>query len=383
MRSTTLLAVWLSPVVVTAMPQADPKSGMSSWAASYFPNARSGHNAWLDPQNDKTCSCPPLKSSTPSLIKPANCPDPKTIPNAKGTLKDNECLVGGIMGGDFFNPCYAPDLRNGLGPGSGGRSVSDWSGGSGPHKAQFFTDPSLPNHTIYAPKTPVTGKKLPLLVWANGACESDGSAFSNFLTEIASHGFIVLANGKPSKVWGKGGFSMPGGEKSRAAQLTKSIDWAEKGGAAKFGEIDMSNVAVAGQSCGGVEAYSASVYEPRVKLIGIFNTGVIDPARRWMLKDIKQPIGYFYGGKVDFSESFITQDFREIPASLPAMMSSLPVGHGGTFSEANGGKFGKAAVAFFKWNLQGDAASKDLYFNKTSALYKDGWTIDTAHWTQK
>jgi hypothetical protein len=51
-----------------------------------------------------------------------------------------------------------------------GRSVQDWSGGSGPYKAHYFTDPSLPNHTIYAPKVPVTGRKMPLIAWANGGC---------------------------------------------------------------------------------------------------------------------------------------------------------------------------------------------------------------------
>ena len=57
-------------------------------------------------------------------------------------------------------------------------------------------------------------------------------------------------------------------EKSRASWLTQAIDWAEKGAAGgKFGNVDMAKVAAAGQSCGGVEAYSASVYDPRVKLI--------------------------------------------------------------------------------------------------------------------
>jgi hypothetical protein len=60
------------------------------------------------------------------------------------------------------------------------------------------------------------------------------------------------------------------------------------------------------QGCGGVEAYSASVLDPRVKVIGIHNTGVIDPGRRHYLKEIKQPIGYFYGGKSDFSESYVS-----------------------------------------------------------------------------
>jgi dipeptidyl aminopeptidase/acylaminoacyl peptidase len=100
-------------------------------------------------------------------------------------------------------------------------------------------------------------KRLPLLVWANGACDLDGAAFSNYLTEVASHGFIVVANGNPKRAWGGTGSGGPGpapGEKSRASMLTQSIDWAGKGAAGgKYGLVDMSKVGVGGQSCGGVE----------------------------------------------------------------------------------------------------------------------------------
>lgn len=193
------------------------------------------------------------------------------------------------MGGDFFNACYAPSIASSLpslvsGSKDGGgsnKAKQDWSGGSGPYNAQFYTDPSLPLHTIYAPKTPVPGRKLPLLMWGNGACGTDGSGFSNFLTEIASHGFMVIANGAPKLKWGEkksttgsGLLGSTSGEKSRAIGLTYAVDWAEKGAAnGKYGEVDMQKVGVAGQSCGGVEAYSASVFDPRVKVIGIYNTG--------------------------------------------------------------------------------------------------------------
>jgi hypothetical protein len=42
--------------------------------------------------------CPKLSKSSPSMNKPKNCPDPKTVPSVKGTLRDNECLVAGIVG---------------------------------------------------------------------------------------------------------------------------------------------------------------------------------------------------------------------------------------------------------------------------------------------
>lgn len=58
-------------------------------------------------------------------------------------------------------------LNGGKNGGGIGKAKQDWSGGSGPFNAKYFTDPSLPFHTIYAPETVVPRKKLPLLVWAS------------------------------------------------------------------------------------------------------------------------------------------------------------------------------------------------------------------------
>jgi hypothetical protein len=62
------------------------------------------------------------------------------------------------------------------------------------------------------------------------------------------------------------------------------------------------------------------------------------------------------------------------------MMLSADVGHGGTYSELHGGKSGRASLAFFKWQLQDDKISKDMFFNTSSPLIMDGWKIDNSHW---
>jgi hypothetical protein len=278
--------------------------------------------------------------------------------------------------------------RGGKDGGGISRAKADYSGGSGPFNARYFTDASLPQHTIYAPKTVIKGKKLPLIVWGNGACGANGAGFANFLTEIASYGFLIVANGNPKAEWGKGGAaslaSANGEEKTRAIQLLQSIDWAAAGAAGgKFGEVDMSKLAAAGQSCGGVQAYSAAYSDPRIKVLAIFNTGVIDPGRRWMLKELKQDVALFHGGKGDFAYEKMEGDFKRLPGTINSLKASLEVGHMGTYFEEKGGKVGKGAAAFFKWQLQGDAAAKSLFFNSSSALYKDGWKIDMSQWRDR
>jgi hypothetical protein len=150
--------------------------------------------------------------------------------------------MGGIIGSAFGSP-------NGQGPDE--QCMVDRSGGSGKYKAHFLDDPSLANHTIYVPENPPPGK-LPVIIWGNGFCMAAGTMFANFLNEIASHGFMIVANG-PAK-----GAQLSG--QTTYKDLIKAIDWVTTSPEAKkYGDIDVSRLAVSGQSCGGLEAVSSRV----------------------------------------------------------------------------------------------------------------------------
>ena len=43
--------------------------------------------------------------------------------------------------------------------------VPDTTGGSGPYKSSYGEVPGLPKHTLYQPKSPPAGQKLPVIVW--------------------------------------------------------------------------------------------------------------------------------------------------------------------------------------------------------------------------
>jgi len=258
-----------------------------------------------------------------------------------------------------------------------GRAMTN--GGSGPYNAGYVTDESLPNHTIYAPKTP-PNVKMPVIVWGNGGCFSSGVMFADFLTEIASYGYLILANGNAPKA-SKGGLSslasMLGGKQTKISDLTASIDWATKGSGKKYGDIDVSKLAVAGQSCGGLEAYSTSYHDDRVKRTVLFNSGVIDAEKRYLLKELKAPVAYFLGGPKDVAYANGEADYPLLPAGLPAVKCSLDSGHMGTYMATGGGKFGKAAVAYFEWQFRDDAKSKLKFTDPKSegSLVKDNWNV--------
>ena len=73
------------------------------------------------------------------------------------------------------------------------------NGGTGPWKSVAVGDASLPTHTIYRPdnlKAYVDENgKIPVLLYANGACVNNNLEMSRLLSEVASWGFIVLAIG--------------------------------------------------------------------------------------------------------------------------------------------------------------------------------------------
>jgi hypothetical protein len=174
----------------------------------------------------------------------------------------------------------------------------DLSGGSGPYKANLTEDASYPNHTIYAPIVPPPADvKLPVLVW--GGCMGAGSMFANFLTEIASYGFLAIATGPPVGISGA----------TTISDITRNIDWVTTNPAVKkYGNVDTSKLVVAGQSCGGLEAMSGSYKDPRVKMTLMFNSGITDQSKKYKLKELQAPVAYFLGGPTDIAYPNVSRD---------------------------------------------------------------------------
>lgn len=250
----------------------------------------------------------------------------KPIP-AKGDNGDTGGIFG--LGLSIMSAGIDPKITLGLmTPGSEtpkAGSAGSTTVGSGPYEAHYIEDPTLPNHTIYAPKTPPAGIKLPVVVFGNGGCMNVGTAMRSLLLEIASHGYLAIANGPATKGFSfnipEGGLPKFSGSglsgllsgmgaigQSKVKQMTDSIDWIMNDGAKKYGNIDKDKIVAAGQSCGGLEAYSTSYHDDRVKLTMIFNVGVFDESRRYLMSELKAPIGWFMGGPNDGGYLLVSLD---------------------------------------------------------------------------
>lgn len=96
--------------------------------------------------------------------------------------------------------------------------------------------------------------------------------------------------------------------------LRDSVSWAAEhaGTGGKYATVDASKIAVAGQSCGGLEAYHLRD-DDRVKFLGIFNSGFLpmDPGSSggvsvpWedpsSIEEVHKPVFYFLGGPSDIA----------------------------------------------------------------------------------
>jgi predicted peptidase len=155
----------------------------------------------------------------------------------------------------------------------------------------YSTDSTLTGYTLYTPKQIPADLKLPVLVWLEGGCLANGTQFLSFLNEVSSHGVFIIAS------------CAPGGSGQTSATMMKdAIDWVVKNaGTGKYANVDVSRIAAARQSCGGVEAYEMRD-NPRVTALGIFNSGQMSKsASSTGAPKITKPIFFFLGSRSDIA----------------------------------------------------------------------------------
>ena len=268
----------------------------------------------------------------------------------------------------------------------------------GPYAVSIVSEATLPNHTVYRPMElgGFTGKRrLPIVAWGNGACSNAGLLFQTFLTQLASHGFMVIASGPkdaplPAFAARREGQATPSAASGIAAGRTKdedllaAIDWAtqesQRAGSAYQGKLDPTKVAVMGQSCGGLQA-TAVAGDPRIKTVVIWNSGVfpeggsspgarMSGATKASLAKFHAPVAYFLGGPSDLAYANGKDDFSRV-TTVPAFLGSIHSGHGGTFSHPGGGWFAEVGVAWLQWQLNGDAKAAQYFRGSDCRLCKD------------
>lgn len=264
------------------------------------------------------------------------------------------------------------------------RVVED--GGSGGYSAIMYTDSSLPTHTVFRPEqlTKFEGEnKLPIITWGNGACANSPWEHINFLSEVASHGFLVIATG-PMPQEGNRGYG-----KTKSSQLIDAIEWAIEQNSDKtsvlYNMIDTSKIAVSGMSCGGLQTLEVAS-DARITTIIVCNSGIFtNPDRsisgmphlaKKYLNKLHTPTLYLLGGETDIAYNNGMDDYKRIN-HVPVFVANMDVGHGGTYGQPHGGEFAKVAVAWYKWQLKEDNESGKMFTENPPLLStSDLWKVD-------
>lgn len=266
------------------------------------------------------------------------------------------------------------------------RTIED--GGTGPFPALMVSDHTLATHTVFRPKDlGALGRKqkLPIIVWGNGACANSPWEHVNFLSEVASHGFLVVAIGPMPAAGQRGG---PGGP-TKATLLTDAINWALAQNSDKssqyYRKLDSAKIAVAGMSCGGLQALEVAP-DPRVTTAVICNSGILGNPGGGMggmpkltkdhLAKLHTPTLYLLGGERDIAYNNGMDDFQRIN-HVPVFAANLDVGHGGTYARPHGGDFAKVATAWFQWQLQGNKQAAKMFEGDPCGVGQmAGWKVE-------
>jgi hypothetical protein len=209
---------------------------------------------------------------------------------------------------------------------------------------------------------------LPVVVWGNGGCAINNPKYDGFLSTIASHGFLLIATTSDAPAGTAPAGTPP--PRATADNLKSAIDWAERENiraeSPLRGKINTRQVAVMGQSCGGILSITLGA-DPRVGTIGVFNSGVADTALD-QLKLLHGPVLFINGHERDFmfARSKATYDAID---TLPAFYGARHgAGHTATAFHPGGGEFANVASNWVRWVFKRDRKAGAMFVGAACGL---------------
>jgi hypothetical protein len=227
---------------------------------------------------------------------------------------------------------------------------------------------------------------MPIVVWGAGGCISPGITYEAFLSEIATHGYLVIADLAPYGL----GYDTP-------EQLLDGVAWAiaenTRPGSKYFGRLDTTKVAAMGHSCGGLVALHAGT-DPRVSTVvawdsGIFDVGNLGGATKDDLNHLHGPTMWVNAGPLDIAYPQAEKDYAAVPDTVPAVWANLDLSargdtvlgaHIGTFWEGKGGDYAIVANHWLDFTLKGDRTAGKQVIGPCHLCDRDGWSVQSKNW---
>ena len=271
--------------------------------------------------------------------------------------------------------------------------------GSGPNRVVRLIEPGFTEHTIYRPADLRRSGKLPIVAFANGACRNTSTEYAAFLSELASHGYLVIAVGRDDQPMGPAAAGQTTSPDGRLLQvidekvLNQAVDWAiarnVDASSPYRGRVRTNRIAYMGHSCGGMQALTASA-DPRATTAVVLNSGYYrtPPARppgplpayrRW--SELHAPTLILTGGPKDVAYTIAKDSYADgAAAKLPIFLASLPpLAHSGAYV-APDREWSRVVVAWLDWQLKGDRKARAQFVGKDCGLCSNAaWQDVAAH----
>jgi predicted alpha/beta-hydrolase family hydrolase len=251
---------------------------------------------------------------------------------------------------------------------------------SGPY--EVIAEPAFgsPYHVVYRPTSLDRFPELdtlPVVAWAGGGCSDGSEAYAGYLSTLASYGFLVIARAEA-------------GRTAAPENVIAAIDWAAGENARENSplrdKIAADEIAVMGQSCGGILAI-ATAPDPRIDALGVWNVGLNRTGSlrtRWKPRDLTglhTPTLYVTGGENDHGDRSAQADFEAIDHVPVFYGARRDGGHFGTMLHSGGGEFANVGAAWLLWRLKGDEAAGALFAGADCELCTNSnWEVHRKGW---
>ena len=216
--------------------------------------------------------------------------------------------------------------------------------------------PDLPGRYIYRPADFASRmEKMPVIVWANGGCSRNDQDWKGLYEHWAGAGYVVITMSEPGakprpkaeydriraliaaeqngtaspRAARPAGAGMPARTKETLDMQAEAIDWVDRSYSATegvyAGKLDVTRIAAAGNSCGGVTSLHLAAQDPRVKSVYVLSGSSVGPDATIeevgaVLGTVTAPSLWIVGGPEDAARGAAEIDFAAIRPETPAVL---------------------------------------------------------------
>jgi hypothetical protein len=234
--------------------------------------------------------------------------------------------------------------------------------------------------TVFRPSDPAAvGEPMPVLAFGNGACaHTDNSEVTQALTFLASKGIVVVDTGSADG----SDNGVPSGQPIPSL-LTDAITWAEqeqnRADSPLYQQLDLSKVATAGHSCGGLEALIAA-QDDRVSATVALNSGLFADGSygysRDELQRLHAPVMFLDGGPSDIAYENSQANYELV--SVPAVLGTQPdAGHVGFITGYQMTEGMTVVVSFLDMVLNGNQTARDYILDPSGLASQAPWSVSS------